>query len=330
MRFKWLIMKLVVCFAVCLYGFGMNAQTITSEKRIYLFDVTKSMVGRGSVNTPDIFDEVKKSLEEAIEDIADPRTEIVIIPFTNKPAPDEEIIHGTIAKKDTLQMQIESLDVKSGNTNIADAWLKGIEHLDSTKVNYMFLLTDGLHNTGPNMETLYERLRAWDTISRGRYIFSFYVMLTSNAIEQEIQQITGNTRQMWSIESLNINAALIKTSMVQRYNVFEDKTVGVTFSSNNPKVFLEDLGVQFEMEDNPYYTISETRRSERDSKVYEFDVIERVERIDIPIEVSLKVQVNHDEERYPLVFFTPNELEFNIINRGVRRMTLKVVENEKK
>ncbi len=305
------------------------SQMITSEKRIYLLDVTKSMIGRGSVNTPNIFDEVKKSLEDAVDDISDSRTEIVIIPFTDKPASNEEVVQGTIAQKDTLRMQIESLNVKSGNTNIADAWSKGIEYLDSTKVNYMFLLTDGLHNFGPDKEVLYERLRAWDTICDGKYFFSFYVMLTTNAIEQEIQQITRNTKQMWSIESLNINAALIKSSLVQRFNIFEDKTIGVEFSSNNPKVFLEDLNVQFDIEDNPYYSISPTRRSANNSKIYEFDVIEKTEKINIPIDVALKINVNHNDEKYPLVFFTPNEFEFKILNRGVRRMTLKVVDDEK-
>lgn len=305
------------------------SQMITSEKRIYLLDVTKSMIGRGSVNTPNIFDEVKKSLEDAVDDISDSRTEIVIIPFTDKPASNEEVVQGTIAQKDTLRMQIESLNVKSGNTNIADAWSKGIEYLDSTKVNYMFLLTDGLHNSGPDKEVLYERLRAWDTICDGKYFFSFYVMLTTNAIEQEIQQITQNTKQMWSIESLNINAALIKSSLVQRFNIFEDKTIGVEFSSNNPKVFLEDLNVQFDIEDNPYYSISPTRRSVNNSKIFEFDVIEKTEKINIPIDVTLKINVNHNDEKYPLVFFTPNEFEFKILNRGVRRMTLKVVDDEK-
>ena len=42
---------------------------ITSEKRIYLLDVTKSMIGRGSVNTPNIFEDVKRSLQEAIDEI---------------------------------------------------------------------------------------------------------------------------------------------------------------------------------------------------------------------------------------------------------------------
>ena len=38
------------------------AQTHLCEKRIYLLDVTASMVGRGNVETPDIFDGVKKQL----------------------------------------------------------------------------------------------------------------------------------------------------------------------------------------------------------------------------------------------------------------------------
>ena len=313
---------------MCLLADVLSAQMFTSEKRIYLFDVTKSMVGQGAVETPDIFDELKNNLQESINDIYDINTEIVVIPFSDKPHV-EDIIQGTLTKKDSLTSLIKAISLKKGDTNIADVWSKGIEFLDSTKVNYMFLLTDGLHNTGPSLEDLHERLRAWDTISRGKYYFSFYVMLTDNAIEQEIRQITKNTRQMWSIESLNINAALIKTSLVQRFNIFEDKTIGVEFTSNNPKVFLEDLNVQFDIEDNPYYTISPTRKSTNNSQIYEFDVIEKTEKINIPIDVTLKINVNHNEEKYPLVFFTPNELDFKILNRGVRRMTLKVVEDEK-
>ena len=89
------------------------------------------------------------------------------------------------------------------------------------------------------------------------------------------------------------------------------------------------MNVQFDIEDNPYYTISPTRRSADNSKIYEFNVIEKTEKINIPIDVTLKINVNHNEEKYPLVFFTPNELDFRILNRGVRRMTLKVVEDEK-
>ena len=198
--------KLLSLFLFVFLAQKAYSQAITSEKRIYLLDVTKSMIGRGSVNTPNIFEDVKCSLQEAIDEIADSKTEVVIVPFTDKPF--QDVIHGTIANKDSLIYQISKLDVRSGNTNVADAWSKGIDYLDSTKVNYMFLLTEGLHNTGPDKEVLYERLRDWDTICKGKYYFSFYVMLTSNAVEQEIRQITKDTRQMWSIESLNINAAL--------------------------------------------------------------------------------------------------------------------------
>ena len=59
--------------------------------------------------------------------------------------------------------------------------------------------------------------------------------------------------------------------------------------------------------------------------MYEFDVIEKTDKINIPVDANLMLHVNHNRMKYPLVFFTPEDIEFRIINRGVRRMTLKVV-----
>ncbi|MGL5979708.1 MAG: hypothetical protein ACRCZY_02305, partial [Phocaeicola sp.] len=44
-------------------------QSYQNEKRIYLLDVTASMVGKGSVSTPNIFEKVKEKLIETISDI---------------------------------------------------------------------------------------------------------------------------------------------------------------------------------------------------------------------------------------------------------------------
>ena len=45
------------------------AQPPLQEKRIYLVDVTASMEGKGEVETPDIFQTVKESLAETIQQI---------------------------------------------------------------------------------------------------------------------------------------------------------------------------------------------------------------------------------------------------------------------
>jgi len=122
------------------------AQPPLQEKRIYLVDVTASMEGKGAVETPDIFHTVKKSLSETIQQIRDTTTEIEIIPFSNKVY---KGIHGKVADKDSLIRCVNELAIKNGDTNIADAWSYGLTRLDTTKINYFFVLTDGLHNCGP-------------------------------------------------------------------------------------------------------------------------------------------------------------------------------------
>ena len=109
--------------------------------------------------------------------------------------------------------------------------------------------------------------------------FAFYVMLTPNAKELEICQVVDETEQMWLIESLDINASLIRTALNQKSNVFENKTIGINFASNNPKVFLEDLEVNFQLEDNPYYKILSSHKDTIANNTYWFEISEITEKI---------------------------------------------------
>ncbi|MCR5014735.1 MAG: hypothetical protein K6A28_08195 [Bacteroidales bacterium] len=315
---KWILM-VASCLTFCLLTCEISAQSLSLEKRIYLFDVSQSTTRS---NRAGVFEEMKKTVGEAMNDIIDPRTEVVIIPFADRPVSDKDVIEGTMAKKDSLLMQVESLKPRPGNTNLADAWMKGLDYLDATKLNYLFVLAAGTQNAGPDQETLYDRLRAWDTISEGKPYYAFYVMVDDKAIDPEIQLAAEETRQMWAIESMNANPILFTTPNVQYHNVFEDKTVGVPFTSNNMKASLEDLDLRFVVDDNPYYNITETRQNENDPRVFEFKVLEVVDRINIPLNVDLNVQVRNDDKKHPDVFFIPEELSLKIYNRGVRRMTV--------
>ena len=76
-------LKLVVISVFILFSSlqPVFAQAPTTEKRIYLIDLTGSMEGRGSIQTPNILQTVKDNLAATIENIEDPLTEIIIIPF---------------------------------------------------------------------------------------------------------------------------------------------------------------------------------------------------------------------------------------------------------
>lgn len=307
---------LFILFSLTIYTVG--AQPYLNEKRVYLLDVTASMEGRGIVETPNIFDNVKNQLSNSLSNITYPQTEIVIVPFT------ESIfspIRGNITQIDSLVSEISKIGIEKGDTNIADAWEYGISELDSTKVNYLFLLTDGLHNHGVEKEVLYKRLQEWQDIAKDKYMFAFYVMLTPNAKEMEIIEIIESTNKLWAIESMNVNVSFINSTLNLKSNINNDKKVRIDFSSQNNEVFNSGLQLNIRLEENPFYELCNLN-SNIINKYVEFEIKELLPRIQIPIETQQKLYLEYDKEKNPLVFFTPEIINFSIVNKGVRIMTI--------
>lgn len=316
---KMIVYSLILTIVCILSAQDAFSQIVLQEKRIYLVDVTASMTGKGVVKTPDIFNKVKNELKFAIESIRNPDTEITIIPFTNTP---HNIIQGSMMKKDSLLIGIENLSIKKGDTNIADAWSRGLQEIDSTRINYIFMLTDGLHNCGPEKEILYERLGEWQHIANNKYYFAFYVMLTPNAKEQEICRIVDSTNQMWLIESTNVNATFIKSNLNIQANIKDQKTVKLPFVISNPNATMDELDFDLQLNENPYYKITNIRPT-FDKGYVLFDIIELKPLIDLPIEVQSKLSITYNKEKNYMTFFTPEIINFKIINRGIREMTIK-------
>jgi hypothetical protein len=314
----YMINKLLLFILFSLTIYTVGAQPYLNEKRVYLLDVTASMEGRGIVETPNIFDNVKNQLSNSLSNITYPQTEIVIVPFT------ENIfnpIRGNITQIDSLVNEISKIGIEKGDTNIADAWEYGISELDSTKVNYLFLLTDGLHNHGVEKEVLYKRLQEWQYIAKDKYMFAFYVMLTPNAKEMEIIEIIESTNKLWAIESMNVNVSFINSTLNLKSNINNDKKVRIDFSSQNNEVFNSGLQLNIRLEENPFYELCNLNSSII-NKYVEFEIKELLPRIQIPIETQQKLYLEYDKEKNPLVFFTPEIINFSIVNKGVRIMTI--------
>lgn len=319
LRYMMKIRNTLLLSLACLFLSQVTlAQNFMQERRIYILDVTASMEGKGVVETPDIFDQVKKELRDAVESIDNPNTEVVVVPFTDVP---HEPIRGMISERDSLLEDIRNLSIKKGDTNLADAWSRGVQEIDSTRINYIFLLTDGLHNCGPEKEVLYERLKAWEGVSQNKYYFAFYVMLTPNAKEQEICQIADSTSQMWLIESMNVNVTFVASDLNVQANIKDKKTVKLAFNVSNRNLSKDNLDFTIEMEENPYYALTNFR-SFIDQGYVLFDIAELKPLMDLPIETWLKLYVRYDKEKYYMTFFTPEVINFKVINRGVREMTI--------
>lgn len=303
------------------YTTRASAMKFIDEKRIYLIDLTRSMEGfNGSEN---IFGTVQLQLKDAIQSINDTTTEIVLIPFTDHPL---EQINKRISEKAELLQYIDDLSPKKGDTNIFSAWKQGVQQLDSTKVNYMFMLTDGVHNTGEPIESLYESLQDWHTLTKDKYQFAFYVLLSSTAREQEICNIVEKSKQMWLVPSLNINTDFILGKMNLNVNIIKNNKVKLHLSCTNPEIFNEGFKFKISVPENEFYRI--TNASERlDSEGYlNFEIEKLQPQTQLPVSYKTVLKIDYDKEKYPLVFFTPEEYNLTIDNVGTRTMTLKQVE----
>ena len=53
-----------------------------------------------------------------------------------------------------------------------------------------------------------------------------------------------------------------------------------------------------------------------------FDIVELKPLMDLQIETWLKLYARYDKEKYYMTFFTPEIINFKVINRGVREMTI--------
>ena len=216
------IIKITTLIIFNIISISSYAQINKAEKRIYLFDVTASMEGKGVVPTANVFSSVKRNLQYSIGLIKNKHTEMCIIPFTNKPLNKYSF---TLDSLHLINQCIDGLKIEKGDTNIADAWLAGINEIDTTKVNYLFLITDGLHNTGPEKDVLYQHIDAWKDIAEDHYYFAFYIMLTPNAKEHELVKRIELSRQIWPVETMDMNVVFIQSEKEIKTNINKNNRI---------------------------------------------------------------------------------------------------------
>ena len=306
--------KILLLVSLIMLHIHVSAQVFPYEKRIYLLDITASMTGFGKGNI-DIFDKVKQQLAMAINEI-DKNTEIAIIPYTSKVYP---TITGT---KQEILSKLNNIKTIKEDTNIDAAWAKGLSLLDSTKVNYLFLLTDGRHNNGVGKSDFYRHLSSWSEKSMGRFYFAFYIMLTENADDQEIRNITLQTPQMWSIMTMDVNVSIVLTPFSVKTKTYKKTESAIKIRCNHPKELKNISGFRVTLDDNPYYTIS---RSYIDTKSQTLRIAlkEKIEHSKIPVEYKLNARLYYNREKTPLLFFTPDKINIKVRNVGRKTMTFK-------
>ena len=152
------------------------------EKRIYLVDMSGSMAGKGTIETADIMQKVKTALLNTISWVP-VNASFVIIPFTDRLYPE---ILGSTEDKTALNDKVSKMVELEGNTDLLQPWKAGLLQLDSTKVNYLFLITDGHNNRGAANEHVVKMLSEWPEVSEEYDAEAYYVVMDSSYLDSYI------------------------------------------------------------------------------------------------------------------------------------------------
>ena len=271
MRF---LLVIVVVLGVFQQGYTQNFK---KEKRIYVLDVTKSMFGLDG--TPDIFDQVRKSLYQGIESIDNPETEITVITFqgTSNPNLPTWTFHKGDGTFEKLKKTLDSYTIKNvpgQNTDIYSALKRAQSEADPNRINYIYLLTDGgqspirgsVRYGDRDLENLLNNWCKWAT-KKDAYLF--YVMLTKDATNPRITSIVEQQCRAFVSEGTNINIAFVKPLHNNVVLNLEDEPeyLEIELSANNWKYIPLDSKLKIEIGGNRIFKISESEIVITDNKI---------------------------------------------------------------
>lgn len=270
---------------------------LISEKKIYLFDVSESMIGKGSIITNNVFEKSRSALSNAIRDVSDPNTEIVVVPFSDTCF---SVFEGS-GEMNSLISSVDNITTKPGNTNIYLALDKAYAELDTGKKNSIYLISDGLHNEGATKEELTEKFKEWNQHSNGsNYLFLYAISPKAEMILDISRQIN----EIYVVDSLNSGLTYVTTEM----ELFSNDSLieGVLkFSSCNGDLLTKILSNNIiSLQENQYY--------EMDSiQVAGEQLTFQLKPINTSIDDTINLNMCLLDVNYPVVFL-PNAFVFSV------------------
>lgn len=230
---------LLLLFAYSISAFAQG-EKFKKERRIYLWDVTVSMVGMtshkedsrwvdrkdkrtspkydyaadgagvGYIQEWDVFDTTRNTLVQNIRNIKRNDCEIYVFAYRgNSPivatyySPES-----TDECKDKIIQQIEAWDdLQAGKTYTGQALSMALQYATDDRRNTIYVMTDGVAN---DSEVLYRLLREWPNGRDGRTVNRtlLYVELSENAVDPQIDSTLTNddnpyTRKVGKDDNMN-------------------------------------------------------------------------------------------------------------------------------
>lgn len=228
-----LLFSLFICSAVV-------AQQL-KERRVYYLDMSGSMKQEvsykddsGNTITEPLFLRVCKLLEQAIQNIKNDNTEVMVIPFAFDNRKDASLspINGiahTRSERMQLVSRIEKLTQEWPTSTstyhkdpIEDFYYKN--RILEGGITYMFLLTDGLDEWDradirkEPSNRFKNDLKEWGGKYKNKNVYGFYLMLCNQAYNKVVEDIVTAQPNFWNIQSPNVDINIIRPDSSTAFN----------------------------------------------------------------------------------------------------------------
>ncbi len=245
--------KLFLLISILCIGYNVSAQQ-KHVRRVYYLDVTESMKGYVSPKktynrSSDIWKDVCNNLKEAIDNVHDETTELIVIPFSDaKLGCNMLVAKATEEGKTKLKKQIDDLDTHMHYTNLSIPLTHFCNLSFSNDItNYMFLMTDGVVNK--EADKFYSLLRQWDEKFGHKKVYGFYVMLHENAHDAQVSTIINGEKNLWLANTADVNINIIQLEEKATFNVKNESFVDIPITTTIGKV---NANIQVMMKDEDY------------------------------------------------------------------------------
>lgn len=249
-------MKRLLFYLIVLFPLLSYAQ-VTKERRVYYLDCTFSMIKPNKV-----WDIVRTNLKEAINNVNDETTDLLVIPFWDKnkvltPLRQDATTDG----KKILCNSIDKLVCPVKSYTILNIPLDDFykNRVSDDRITYMFLMTDGV-DENQHEKDLYgdekafdHNLATWEKRFAGKPVYGFYVMVHPTANDSNIASIIERQEHLWKVQSADVNINMVRLPDATVFNVRNEKYVDIPLFGN-----LSGLTFKAQFEEDTYYHISKT------------------------------------------------------------------------
>ena len=235
MKIKNLYKRILVILTVLFVSASVQAQT--GDHIVILWDVTGSLLpqqkGVRDLNGKPLrtysegngmWVDLKQAVIDCINYVEeDPSNTITVVTFHDN----IRDIYSQKATESGKKVLVDTVTnykyIKNDKTNIVEPIQHFYSILDSSKINYMFLFTDGDNDQPATQSRFIPTLDEWTARTEGKNAYGFYVLVHPDADKPEIRESIEPQKNIWIVPNAKVRVKICALPTTIKYNVRDQK-----------------------------------------------------------------------------------------------------------